>query len=582
MPSFPRFRLGSRSVSLQSKLLSPIIAVVVVFGLASAVFSLALYRMRGGLTEVSRGSSRAAALTQVATLLAEEIDIEKTLLLTRDPTVLSLRQYAGTARQIASALDEVGGMGGDSSVQQTLVRWRGLAEQHEKQHGQLVAAVRAGDMATAMRISSRDAEPLVRGLFGEINSSLRMEQLDTERNLARLDRDRKQTQIMLAITLVLAAAIVGLLALMIRRGVVRPVSEIATVAERIAGGNLRELAPVRTQDEVGRTAVAVNRMVENLRALIAPIQTVSLQLAENSGELEVATKETGSAVEALQTAIEHINSGAQHQASSVQETVGVVVEIGSSMRQVVGTAQEVAAAADQTMALARSGGDTIGAAVAGMMEVRNIALETAERIRALAKRSQQIGGFLATIRSIADQTNLLALNAAIEAARAGEQGRGFAVVSGEVRKLAEQSRRSAKEVAEIVEGLRTDSQSAVARTERATEEVEQNTELARAAGQALQEIMEAMERTAAQVHGIATSAHAVLPRTDEVSRLVESVAAVADQNAAASQEMASMSEQVSGLMHRISAVSRGNGAESDTSLARTATLLRSLVERFHV
>jgi methyl-accepting chemotaxis protein len=437
-------------------------------------------------------------------------------------------------------------------------------------------------MPTAMRISSRDAEPLVRGLFGEINSALRMEQLDTERNLDQLDRDRKQTQILLGIALLLAAAVVGLLARMIRRGVVRPVSEIATVAERIAGGNLQELAPVRTQDEVGRTAVAVNRMVENLRALIAPIQTASLRLAENSGELQVATEETGSAVEALQTAIEHINSGAQHQASSVQETAGVVVEIGSSMRQVVDTAQEVAAAADQTLALARRGGDTIGAAVAGMMEVRNIALETADRIRALAQRSQQIGGFLTTIRNIADQTNLLALNAAIEAARAGEQGRGFSVVSDEVRKLAEQSRRSAKEVAAIVEGLRADSQDAVARVEHETGQVEQNTELARAAGKALQEIMDAMERTAAQVHGIATSAHAVLPRTEQVSKLVESVAVVADQNAAASQEMASMSEQVSGLMHRVTVVSRGDGAETDASLARTATLLRSLVERFHV
>ncbi len=76
MRSLPRLGLRSRSVSLQSKLLSPIIAVVVVFGLASALFSLALYRMRGGLGEVSRGSSRAAALTQVATLLAEELALE--------------------------------------------------------------------------------------------------------------------------------------------------------------------------------------------------------------------------------------------------------------------------------------------------------------------------------------------------------------------------------------------------------------------------------------------------------------------------------------------------------------------------
>ncbi|MBI5103587.1 MAG: hypothetical protein HZB46_01105 [Solirubrobacterales bacterium] len=102
-----------------------------------------------------------------------------------------------------------------------------------------------------------------------------------------------------------------------------------------------------------------------------------------------------------------------------------------------------------------------------MRAVHESSEQLRETISALGAKSERIGGFVDAIAGIADQTNLPALNAAIEAARAGDQGRGFAVVAEEVRKLAEESRAAAAEVAGLAQDIQAETGGAVSLVARA-------------------------------------------------------------------------------------------------------------------
>lgn len=80
---------------------------------------------------------------------------------------------------------------------------------------------------------------------------------------------------------------------------------------------------------------------------------------------------------------------------------------------------------------------------------------TFDATRKLQDKAEEVDEILVIIGNIAEQTNLLALNASIEAARAGESGRGFVVVAEEIRKLAENTKHSLKDVAGITTELKT-------------------------------------------------------------------------------------------------------------------------------
>ncbi|HTE19281.1 MAG TPA: methyl-accepting chemotaxis protein, partial [Armatimonadota bacterium] len=187
------------------------------------------------------------------------------------------------------------------------------------------------------------------------------------------------------------------------------------------------------------------------------------------------------------------------------------------------------------------------------------------------------------IREVAEQTNLLALNAAIEAARAGEHGRGFAVVAEEVRKLAAQSSESASRTADLVAGMRASITEAVASMRARSEAVQQRTEMAREAGDALDDVLQAVERSHEQIRGIAGQARKMAAEIPAVAAMVDAVAGTAEQNAASAEQMATMSDQVLGAVERISSIAGSNGHAGDpASLAGSAKMMQTLVGRFQV
>ncbi|HYF91708.1 MAG TPA: methyl-accepting chemotaxis protein [Symbiobacteriaceae bacterium] len=406
---------------------------------------------------------------------------------------------------------------------------------------------------------------------------------------------------------VACAAIGLLLAAVISLGFSRSVTAVANVAEQVARGDLSvgEI-PIRTRDEIGDLAGAVNLMVRNLRDLLSQVsgatatvaasaqqvhgsagevtraaqevaQTVG-QVAAGAGEQTASVTETCTIVGELQSAIDQIARGAQQQALDAATTASAVSRMASAIEDVTGKAGQVAQSAEFSARSAREGVQAFDQVIAGMSRIAESYASTGQEVADLSPISAQIGAITETITEIAEQTNLLALNAAIEAARAGEHGRGFAVVAEEVRKLAERAGKSATEISYLIGESQREIREAVEAAEAGKAQVESGMSLAAGAEQTLKDILAAAEQTTLDASAITTAAQAILASTREVVGLVDSVAAVTEENTAATEEMAASSELVSTAMEKVAAVSTQNGAASEEMSSAVEEITASLEE----
>ena len=179
---------------------------------------------------------------------------------------------------------------------------------------------------------------------------------------------------------------------------------------------------------------------------------------------ESITAISSSTTEIVATVDEHERTVTQ-QAAAVNETTSTVEELGASSRQSATQAESMAAAASQSLDATQDGVRLANQVSQSMNGMKQKVGSVADQILRLSEQAAQIGGIAKVVGELAGETNMLALNAAVEAARAGEHGKGFAVVAAEIRKLADQSKKSAERTNALVTEIQKATNSAVMVTE---------------------------------------------------------------------------------------------------------------------
>ncbi|BCJ87582.1 methyl-accepting chemotaxis protein [Effusibacillus dendaii] len=360
---------------------------------------------------------------------------------------------------------------------------------------------------------------------------------------------------------------------------IKPLTQLTKVAEQVAEGNLQvEVVKNSAKDEIGRLSVAVNTMVDSLRDLLKNINNqvyaAAQQVAESTESMAKSVEQISLTFSEISASSAEVSSEAAQGSHSVAEASKVLMELSSLIQVAHSKANEAAESSKITLQAASQGKKTTAETIERMETIRSKTAETGHLMEVLDEYSKKIGLMTNTITDIANQTNLLALNAGIEAARAGEAGRGFAVVAEEVRKLAEQSNRGASEVADLVRKISESIEMAVSATEQSRLEVEQGVTAAKTAGEALQNILGAVNGTVKNIEEITNVTNEEVSTSEKIVSLIQSVATIIDHSMAGSQEVTQSIERLSAEVEEIAA--------SSEEISAMTNDLKQTVERLKV
>ncbi|OON36539.1 methyl-accepting chemotaxis protein II [Izhakiella australiensis] len=356
-----------------------------------------------------------------------------------------------------------------------------------------IAFLRQGNYAAYGNLDAQKAQDDLAATYNSWRvKNNQLQQAASEENLKNFNQ---MIWTLSAIALVLVVLIM-IIYTGIRQILFVPLKQITGHIKAITGGDLTCPVQEGGRSEMGHLLSMLKSMQNSLITTVSAVRESADAIYSGAGEISAGGND--------------LSSRTEEQAASLEQTAASMEQLSATVKLNSDNAQQAAELARAASVTAESGGSVVSSVVTTMQEISD--------------SSQQISQITAVIDEIAFQTNILALNAAVEAARAGEQGRGFAVVAGEVRSLAGRSATAAKEIKNLID-------KSVSRVGTGSQQVSD-------AGDAMKEIVAAVNRVTSIMDDIATASGEQRRGIEQVSLAVSQMDSVTQQNAALVEESA--------------------------------------------
>ena len=368
--------------------------------------------------------------------------------------------------------------------------------------------------------------------------------------------------------------IIGIfLAYYISRSISNPIKLAAEAVQEVSQGNLHiDHLKVKNHDEVGDLINGINRMNQDLREVVGRIHESSSSVASSSEELAASAEQSMSASEQVSRITQVSAEGIEQQLLQYEELCSSISEMNDGIHQITENSEEMLQITGKTSVLTREGGEIIDLVVGQMNQINQSVTKASTSIISLRERSNEISQIIEIITGVAEQTNLLALNAAIEAARAGEHGKGFSVVAEEVRKLAEESKKSANQITVMINHIQKEANQSVQMMSEETSLVEHGLKETENAHETFALISQAMNEVTDKVVEVSSSVQQLMAVSKQILESVDFAKRVAEKSVLSSQESAAATQEQFAAMEEVAA--------SAQFLSQMAEDLQSIISKF--
>lgn len=324
--------------------------------------------------------------------------------------------------------------------------------------------------------------------------------------------------------------------------------EMSGAAFRISKGDFTQKIDTSSSVALGELGHAFNSMVDKLREILTETSSITRHVADTSRSIFDKNNNIKTAMEQVAASSNELATGANEISEDVTDMSESINEIEMKVAAYASSTKEMNVRSEQALHLVDKGRQALEVQAEGMRRNVEATTKVSQTIEELARKAQGISAVTKTISDLAEQTNLLSLNASIEAARAGEHGRGFAVVAQEVRKLAEESSASTKQIYQLVKSIDDGIQHTIANMKINEEVVHLQSERIRESEQVFVEIVHSVQFITEQIYKFSEESDVMLESARKISGAIQNISAITQQSAAGTEQVsASMNEQISSV-----------------------------------
>ncbi|MEW9122662.1 MAG: methyl-accepting chemotaxis protein [Thermotaleaceae bacterium] len=329
----------------------------------------------------------------------------------------------------------------------------------------------------------------------------------------------------------------------------KPIVQISNSIKKDEQGRIHiQDISIESKDEIGELAIAINTMLGQVRTFIENTQNLSHRVSNYSLNLSNITEETSASIEGVAKAMEELTHGISIQSAATLEGSENLLHLSDDINTVVHSSSNVRSYIEETELSGKNGLTILGNLHHTFDAYNEKTDKLASNINTLVEKSQLVGTIIEAIQTIAGQTNLLALNASIEAARAGDAGRGFAVVADEIRKLAEGSAVSAKQIEDMIQEIQGQVTHLVNNLNDTKILFHEVGESISVTGNAFNAIENSVENTIVEVDKLFAHAEKMNHRKNSVVGVIQNISAISQESTASAEEVsASLEEQTTSV-----------------------------------